>query len=362
MAYDDDFFAYDDADDAPLLWWISIVAGCIAGAIETTATWPFEYIKTQLQLQQQHDKVSLASCDGCAAAVVDPMTVAVPSLCNIPIGAAAACSPDAEEPDTTIVQVESLGDGIERIETLEEPPFVDMVGGLVYTVRTYGFFALYYGLTPTLLGSVPKAGIRFGMFAWFSALLRDGDGNLSVGRILLAGMLAGAVEAVLVVAPVETIKTKCIHLKLPFCQGLQAIVHMEGVRGLFGGVLATCLKQSSNHGLRFVCYAEYKRVVSHDGLYELSPYQSFIGGMLAGVFSALGNQPFDVLKTRMQGLRAKEMYANTWDCVRQTYANEGVAGFYLGIVPRLARVIPGQGIIFMSFETIVILLVKLSQL
>ena len=41
------------------------------------------------------------------------------------------------------------------------------------------------------------------------------------------------------------------------------------------------------------------------------------------------------------------------DCFKQVLAKEGVGAFYAGIIPRLSRVVPGQGIIFMSFETIV---------
>lgn len=36
----------------------------------------------------------------------------------------------------------------------------------------------------------------------------------------------------------------------------------------------------------------------------------------------------------------------------QIVKGEGVAGLYKGLVPRLGRVIPGQGIIFMSYERI----------
>jgi solute carrier family 25 (mitochondrial citrate transporter), member 1 len=32
--------------------------------------------------------------------------------------------------------------------------------------------------------------------------------------------------------------------------------------------------------------------------------------------------------------------------------NEGFGAFYAGVVPRLSRVVPGQGVIFMSFESI----------
>lgn len=58
---------------------------------------------------------------------------------------------------------------------------------------------------------------------------------------------------------------------------------------------------------------------------------------------------FDVVKTRMQGLNASK-YASTADCVRQMLRHEGPLVFYAGVVPRLGRVIPGQGVIFMSYD------------
>lgn len=67
--------------------WVSVTAGCIAGAIECLAVWPMEYIKTQLQLQKATHKL----------------------------------------------------------------PYNGMIDGLIYTVRTTGFFSLYRGLSVTLV-------------------------------------------------------------------------------------------------------------------------------------------------------------------------------------------------------------------
>jgi solute carrier family 25 citrate transporter 1 len=53
----------------------------------------------------------------------------------------------------------------------------------------------------------------------------------------------------------------------------------------------------------------------------------------------------------MQGTKAAQ-YKSTMDCLKQILSNEGVSALYAGVVPRLGRVVPGQGIIFMSFETI----------
>ena len=56
-------------------------------------------------------------------------------------------------------------------------------------------------------------------------------------------------------------------------------------------------------------------------------------------------------QTRMQGTKASQ-YKSTLDCFKQIVAKEGFIALYAGVVPRLGRVVPGQGIIFMSFESI----------
>jgi len=265
---------------------IPLAAGCIAGAVEATAVWPMEFIKTQLQLSP---KGSL--------------------------------------------------------------PYTGMVSGLRHTVQTTGFISLYRGLLPTLIGSMPKAGIRFSLNSELKDRLRDSEGNLTMGKNFLAGMGAGISEAFMIVAPVETIKTKCIELDKSFMDGMKFIFKNEGIGGVYQGAFATALKQGSNQGLRFMWFNEYKRIVTNDGETKITPLLGLFGGMSAGCFSTLGNNPFDVVKTRMQGTRAVE-YKNTLDCFKQIMAKEGIGGFYAGLIPRLGRVVPGQGIIFMSFETI----------
>lgn len=45
-----------------------------------------------------------------------------------------------------------------------KPPFTGVIDGLTYTVKTTGFLSLYRGLSVTLAGSIPKAGIRLVVF------------------------------------------------------------------------------------------------------------------------------------------------------------------------------------------------------
>lgn len=266
-----------------------MATGCIAGGIECVAVWPMEYIKTQLQLQKRVAGVA--------------------------------------------------------------PPYTGVVSGLTYTVRTTGFLSLYKGLSVTLVGSIPKAGIRFGGNAYCKKLLADDKGKLDMGRQFLAGMGAGTFEAILAVTPMETVKTKLIETNKGMVEGVGLILKEKGIGGLYQGLFATILKQSSNQGLRFMFFNKYKDIITDNGKKPMTPILALIGGMCAGCFSSLGNNPFDVVKTQMQGTQASQ-YKGTLDCFRQILVSEGPMGFYKGLIPRLGRVVPGQGIIFMSFESI----------
>jgi len=166
-------------------------------------------------------------------------------------------------------------------------------------------------------------------------------------------MGAGTIEAIFAVTPMETVKTKLIQTNQTLIPGIQSILRESGIRGLYQGVFATVLKQSSNQGLRFMFFNSYKdQLLADQGKKgKLTPIQALVGGMLAGCFSTLGNNPFDVVKTRMQGKDASQ-YKNTFDCFSKILNQEGVRGLYKGVVPRMGRVVPGQGVIFMSFETI----------
>jgi len=129
-------------------------------------------------------------------------------------------------------------------------------------------------------------------------LLRDSKGQLNPGKNFLAGMGAGIAEAIIIVAPVETVKTKCIELNMPFIGGMKHILTTEGIGGVYQGAFATALKQGSNQGLRFMWFNEFKKYITNNGEIKMTPIMGLLGGMSAGCFSTLGNNPFDVVKVR----------------------------------------------------------------
>lgn len=212
-------------------------------------------------------------------------------------------------------------------------------GGLKWHVKNQGFLSVYRGLDAILAGSIPKSAIRFGVFDATNQAFKKA-GMVGGGFNALSGFVAGTIEAVVAVTPLETIKTKLISGNVGMIVGIKQVIAAEGIGGLYKGLTATILKQSSNQALRFFWFGEYKRILgptmkgmdsTQIGLVNL------VGGMTAGCFSTICNNPFDVVKTKMQGATsAKDGFITV---TKNILKHEGVVGFYAGCLPRMMRVV-----------------------
>ena len=107
------------------------------------------------------------------------------------------------------------------------------------------------------------------------------------------------------------------------------------------------MKQSSNQGVRFVVFEDTKKVLSN--AIPIPVVVDLLSGAFAGFCSTMANNPVDVVKTKMQGIDAHK-YTGFGDCFKQIYAKQGVAGFYMGVGPRLVRVILDVALTFAIFH------------
>ena len=272
-----------------------VIAGGITGGIEICITYPTEYVKTQLQL------------DGKA-------------------GAGRAYT--------------GIWDCVTK------------------TAQTRGVLGLYRGLSVLVYGSIPKAAVRFGSFETMKGLLINEDGKLTTQTSFLAGLCAGASEAIFAVTPMETIKVKFINDQRSanprykgFLHGVRMIIQEYGFKGVYQGLTPTIIKQGSNQAIRF-CVMETLKDWYKGGDKNVAVPKLVIGafGACAGAVSVFGNTPIDVIKTRMQGLEASK-YKSSVDCMVQIWKNEGPKAFYKGTVPRLSRVCLDVGITFMIYDS-----------
>ncbi|CAF0908387.1 unnamed protein product [Didymodactylos carnosus] len=277
-----------------------IIAGGITGGIEICITFPTEYVKTQLQLDEGGSRRGL------------PRQYTGPIDC------------------------------------------------VKKTVKSHGFFGLYRGLSVLLYGSIPKSAVRFGAFEEFKKHAVDEKGQLDTKMRLLCGLGAGLCEAIFAVTPMETVKVKFIHdqnMAKPAFRGFFHDVYnfflCAGLRGCYQGLTATMLKQGSNQAIRFYVMEtlkeQYRKYYNMKTNAPVPILITGIMGLLAGAASVFGNTPLDVVKTRMQSLEASK-YKGTWDCAVKIMKYEGPKAFYKGTVPRLGRVCADVAITFMIYD------------
>lgn len=271
-----------------------ILAGGITGGIEICITFPTEYVKTQLQLDERSAK----------------------------------------------------------------PRYSGIADVVKQTVRSHGILGLYRGLSVLIYGSIPKSAVRFGTFESLKKRHVDEKGNLPPAKRLLCGLGAGVAEAVFAVTPMETVKVKFIDDQAKpnpqfkgFFHGVRQIVRQQGISGIYQGLTATIMKQGSNQAIRFFVMESLKDWYrGGDPKKKVNKLLVGMFGAIAGAASVFGNTPIDVVKTRMQGLEAHK-YKNTFHCIYQIARHEGFLAFYKGTVPRLSRVCLDVAITFMIYDS-----------
>ena len=63
----------------------------------------------------------------------------------------------------------------------------------------------------------------------------------------------------------------------------------------------------------------------------------FSAGVFDGLCSVVGNNPVDVVKTKMQSEHAHK-FNGFIHCAKEIYRHDGFKGYYHGVGPRLVRV------------------------
>ncbi|KAI8986596.1 mitochondrial carrier domain-containing protein [Pilobolus umbonatus] len=77
--------------------------------------------------------------------------------------------------------------------------------------------------------------------------------------------------------------------------------------------------------------------ITDDGMSQA--VKDCLSGTVGGIFQVLAGQPFDTVKVRLQTQSTTNpLYSGMMDCVRQTKAKEGLAGFYKGTMTPLVGI------------------------
>lgn len=232
--------------------------------------------------------------------------------------------------------------------------------------------SLYRGLTPNLVGNATSWASFFFFKSRFERLLaqRHGSGEHvrpSAGDYFVASALAGAATSVLT-NPVWVLKTRMLssdhgaHGAYPsMTAGARTILRTEGIVGFYRG-LGVSLIGVSHGAVQFAVYEPLKRVyygrrLRRSGVGStaspMSPEATVVISSCAKLVAGAVTYPYQVVRSRLQNYQADERFGRgASGVVTRIWREEGLRGFYRGLVPGVVRVMPATWVTFLVYENV----------
>ena len=183
-----------------------------------------------------------------------------------------------------------------QLQSKTNPQFTGMADCAKQTIAKHGLAGLYTGAPARILGAGCQQMCRWGAFTNINAMFDE----TTMFTRLVAGIGAGATEAVLTVTPAETLKTRVTDdarrgtgKYSGSADAIVKILRSEGPMGLYKGVIPTIAKQATNQAIRMplqmIVFNQFAALgIKAD---KSSPLMNGIAGTIAGSLSVLCTQP-----------------------------------------------------------------------
>uniref|UniRef100_J3N550 Mitochondrial carnitine/acylcarnitine carrier-like protein n=1 Tax=Oryza brachyantha TaxID=4533 RepID=J3N550_ORYBR len=192
-----------------------------------------------------------------------------------------------------------------------------------------------------------------------------------VAKDLTAGTVGGAAQLI-VGHPFDTIKVKLQSQPTPppgqppkFAGAMDAVkqtLAAEGPRGLYKGMGAPLATVAAFNALLFTVRGQMEAVLRSEPGAPLTVNQQVIAGAGAGVAVSFLACPTELIKCRLQAqsalaaaapAAAAAPYGGPIDVAKHVLRSEGGAGgLFKGLLPTLAREVPGNALMFGVYEAI----------
>ncbi|GMH52615.1 hypothetical protein TrLO_g10371 [Triparma laevis f. longispina] len=175
----------------------------------------------------------------------------------------------------------------------------------------------------------------------------------------IAGGFAGFAVR-MITAPLDLIK---IRLQLEkgdvldtTIKTVKSVYLNEGPLGFFKGNVAATYLWITYAAVQFSVYTQMATFLNEASPENYFPYVrmsptaiAFVAGASAGLTATVCTYPFDYLRTAFAANKG-ERPQTLISFVSNTFKTKGVGGFYAGVVPAIASIVPLMGLNFMAYD------------
>ncbi|XP_024381398.1 mitochondrial uncoupling protein 4 [Physcomitrium patens] len=234
--------------------------------------------------------------------------------------------------------------------------------------RAEGVYALYSGVSATLLRQAMYSSTRMGLYEFLKHQWRDekqeGSG-LPLYKKVTAALIAGASGAVvgnpadLAMVRMQADGRLPMHERRNYTgvgNALLRMVKQDGVMSLWTGSAPTVTRAMLVTAAQLATYDQIKDSIAETHMVPEGLATQVVASCGAGVLASVASNPIDVVKTRVMNMKVTPgegaPYRGALDCAVKTVRAEGPMALYKGFVPTVTRQGPFAIVLFLSLEQI----------
>ncbi|KAF9665124.1 hypothetical protein SADUNF_Sadunf16G0089500 [Salix dunnii] len=239
-------------------------------------------------------------------------------------------------------------------------------------INEEGFRAFWKGNLVTIAHRLPYSSLSFYAYERYKSFLQPVfgvenhrvNGTADVAVHFIGGGMAG-ITAASATYPLDLVRTRiAAQRNTMYYRGIWHAFHTicreEGFLGLYKGLGATLLGVGPSIAISFSAYESFRSFWHSKRPNDSTVMVSLACGSLSGIASSTATFPLDLVRRRMQlegaGGRARVYTSGLFGTFANIIRTEGFRGMYRGILPEYYKVVPSVGIVFMTYETLKMLL------
>lgn len=230
-----------------------------------------------------------------------------------------------------------------------------------------GLAAFWKGHVPAQFLSIGYGAVQFTSFEFLTQLVHKSTpyDSRTPGIHFICGGLA-ACSATVACQPLDVLRTRFAAQGEPkvyknLRHAVSTMVHSEGPLTFYRGLSPTLVAVFPYAGLQFFFYNVFKTLLTPPlkAVNSGDNIRNLVCGSGAGMISKTITYPFDLFKKRLQvgGFEAARIhfgqvrsYRGLIDCAAQIAKEEGMRGFFKGLLPSLVKAALSTGFTFFWYE------------
>jgi len=218
-----------------------------------------------------------------------------------------------------------------------------------------GFKGAYKGILSAALGSAPGAALFFSTYETAKKVSKSFSGDKEHWTQHAGASSCGEVMACLVRVPTAVVTQNMqVGRYASFTEAVGQTYATGGIRSFYVGYGTTVLREIPFSFIQFPIYEQLKKSWSSWQGKETNPIQGAACGSIAGAIAGGLTTPLDVAKTRIMLEKvedgATKRYTGTVQTLSIIQKEEGLAGLFKGLSPRVTWITIGGFIFFGAYE------------